>query len=90
MSAARHLRINSGQRGRRGASLRSEPAIGFLWVPARRLVRQVCGFVAAPPTTEAAAYSRSPRLAGHSDGPSAASRQRGYRAGIRIRGRRTR
>ena len=42
--------------------MRSEAAIGFLRVPARRLVRQVCGLVAAPPVTEAAA-SRSPHLA---------------------------
>jgi hypothetical protein len=90
MSAARHLRINSHQRGRRGASVRSESATGFLWVPARRLVRQVCGLVAAPPMTEAAAHSRSPRLAGRSDGPSAAPSSRGYRARMRFHNRRTR
>jgi len=55
------------QGDRRGTSLRSESAIGFLGVPARRFGRQVCGLVAAPPLTEAAAYSRSPRLAGHPD-----------------------
>jgi hypothetical protein len=103
MSAVWYLRIGSRQRRRRSVSMRSESATGFLRVPARRLVRQVCGRVAAPSMTEAAAYSRSPRFAGRADGasaaprltglrdrPGAASHPRGHRAAIRIRDRRTR
>src|SRR3954468_23759385 len=57
-------RLTLWREGRgRCATPRSESADSFLRVPARPLERQVCGLVAAPPVKEAAAYSRSPRVA---------------------------